>query len=49
VDTIEQSICAILPKLDKLLFKIISSEGENNKRKATMAKVLGAITEDDDS
>lgn len=43
----EHSIASIVSKIDAVLIKLESMEKGKTKRKATMSKILGAITEDD--
>eukprot|EP00095_Tigriopus_kingsejongensis_P002369 maker-scaffold579_size130606-snap-gene-0.31 protein:Tk02369 transcript:maker-scaffold579_size130606-snap-gene-0.31-mRNA-1 annotation:"pkd2 " len=49
VDRMEHSIGSIVTKIDAVLIKLESMEKGKTKRKATMSKILGAITEDDGS
>ena len=47
VDRMEKSIGSIVTKIDAVLAKLETMERGRNKRKATMSKILGTITESD--
>jgi len=47
VDRMEKSIGSIVTKIDTVLAKLETMERGRNKRKATMSKILGTITESD--
>ena len=49
VDRMEHSIGSIVSKIDAVLIKLESMEKNKHRRKATMSKILGTITEDDTS
>jgi hypothetical protein len=47
VDRMERSIGSIVTKIDAVLAKLETMEKGRSKRKQTMSKILGTITEDD--
>ena len=45
----EKSVGSIVTKIDAVLAKLETMERGRNKRKQTMSKILGTITENDSS